>query len=145
MNLSKFIVACIIVNAVVLQAWAQPSNLGMRDLAVAQMFEYGKSLYERGDRLQAANVFRRILDLDADFTPAQPYAARLGLVKPKPIAAAPKACQKICVVKAQVPMAPVDPNQDLKDDIAQENDIIAQLTAEIAALRGPSSEAKTHE
>ena len=138
----KFILIIVFLTCTAANVFAQEPTSGMRDLAVAQMFEYGKSMYERGDRAEATHIFKRILQLNPDYVPAQAYAKRLGIIhviQAKKIQAVPVSVPAPAAVIA----LPVDLNQDLRDEIAQEDVHIAQLISEIAALR--ASGVKRHE
>ena len=94
----------------------------MKQAAVAQIFEYGQNVYERGDYEEAANVFRHILKLDASFTPAQTYLDRMKEPGPR--------------TETDIDLPPMpyisssENNADLKQQIAEEERAIHILKSE---------------
>ncbi len=114
--------------------WAQENPPDLRDLAVAQIYEYARELYDRGDYEEAARAMGRILQLNPDYAPALAYMRRLGYPpKPKAELFISKVTRTTPVLTARIDST--DPNADLKAQIVAEDNAIHVLNEEIAHMR----------
>ena len=136
-------------------------NPTMRSMAAAQLFEYGKALYERADYAQAATIVSKVLSMDPQHTQAISIAKSLNkkgehitipqeVVQEVKIKSAskvhiqtkPKMIVKSVAVKQ--PTIDVPQSNDLTKDIQDANESIKQLKMQVADLRGQlSQEGKT--
>lgn len=57
---------------------AEQSPDSLKDMAVAQIFEYGENLYDRGDYEEARHAFEKVLQLDPQYKAASDYLAQMG-------------------------------------------------------------------
>ena len=71
MKKTLFILLFLVLRASVL--WAQENPADLKDLAVAQIYEYAQSLYDRGNHEEAARAMGRLLQLNPDYAPALAY------------------------------------------------------------------------
>ena len=138
--MKKWIIAALFLLAVPAVSFGQ--QVSMRMLAAEEMFVYGQAIFNRGDYVEAANVFRHILKILPSHEGAISYAVELNKkgqhidIPVQPL----KPAQKHEVKKAAkpqeqaAPQAPIDPNGDLKQKIVQADKTIGQLQKDITAI-----------
>ena len=139
-------------------------NPTMRSMAAAQLFEYGKALYERGDYPQAAEIISKVLDMDPTHSKAIKIAKTLNqkgehitlpkeemIPVEKPKVTVQEAAKSKPAIKKNFAKLPVEvkvpkqevikttPNSDLTQDIQEANEAIKQLKLQVADLRGQIS------
>lgn len=112
-------------------ALATPSAGYMRDLTIETMLNYAKELYQRGDVQESKRVMARIKQLNVK-NQEEPKEAKKKIT--------PQAsCCEISLTPAPKPIQPivvtVDPNADIKQAIAREDQILAELNRDVDALR----------
>jgi TolA-binding protein len=121
-------------------------QISLRYMAADQMFIYGQAIFDRGDYVEAANVFKRILAILPDHEGAIEYAMELNkkgqhiaipvvvkAVKPKAKVVAKQEIAKPLIVQAPpvVVLPPSDPNDDLKQSIHKADQTIEKLKTDI--------------
>ena len=130
----------------------------MRSMAVNQLYQYAQAIYDRGDYPQAATIFSRILSMDPAHSGARSYAAKLNkqgeqiaipsmpvAVIVEPIIVTPPKMVKKTVEpsKEEAPKQEVKAtynNEDLKKDLQDADQSIAELKDQVAALRNQISQ-----
>ncbi len=120
-------------------------EMSMRSMAVAQLYEYGQAIYDRGDYSQAAKVFSRILAMDPEHAGALDYAKELKkkgefvIVPVKPVSsAATPVITKTPQATQQEPTETTDSiptDEDLKQYIEKTDQAVDRLQSDIAQLR----------
>ena len=116
-------------------------QITVRSLAVDQLFEYGRAIYNRGDYPQAGVIFTRILKMDPQNQEALKYVEYLkkkggGVMPTNPI----PSIQAFAVEKQHNPsdieiFKDLRSNQDLKQEISDSDQAIEKESNEIEGLR----------
>jgi TolA-binding protein len=121
-------------------------QVSLRFMAAEQMFIYGQAIFDRGDYVEAANVFKRILAILPDHEGAISYAIELNkkgqhiaIPVPPPVVKVvkPVAAQSIVAKPVATVPPPVvvqvssEPNDDLKQSIKQADLTIEKLKTDI--------------
>lgn len=116
----------------------------VRSMAVAQLYEYGQAVYDRGDYSQAAKVFSRLLSIDPANSGARNYAHKLNkkgeqvTIPPVPIVVAPVVTKEKVEQSMETPSQMTKSsysNDDLKRDIQEADQAIIKLKDQVSDLR----------
>ena len=117
-----------------------------RSLAVAQLSEYGQAIYDRGDYPQAAIIFSRVLRMDPNNKEALGYANTLKKKGQDVFIPASAVAVQSKVSQIEQPVivkeVPIDPNQDLKQEIQTTDQAIESLKVEVSNLREQAANAE---
>ncbi len=141
--MKKIIFGLILVLLVPSVLMAQEKRADMRDLAVNNLFEYGRQVFNRGDLASAKQIFLRLQQLNPDYAPALPFAKKLGIPQFNMTTQVIKVTKTVTAEVTAVPVV-IDPNADLKNELAMEDKAIAQLNSDINNLRS-TLETTSHE
>ena len=114
--------------------WAQENPADLKDLAVAQIYEYAQSLYDRGNHEEAARAMGRLLQLNPDYAPALAYMRKLGYQPRLPVENGLKPLPAHTEPAPTVLIDPKDPDADLKSQLAAEDQALSTLNEEITQL-----------
>lgn len=106
--------------------FAQEEPVTLKSLAISAMQQYAEELEMRGDMIEANNVKARIAQLQADM-----------VIASKKVNTQAACCELTPSAKPAKKIVPVyaGPNADLKRQLAEEDQMLADLTSEIDQLR----------
>lgn len=130
--MKKTVLCCAFLLSIPCLGWAQPpqeqNQVTLKEVTITQIFEYGRTLYERNDYMEAGNVFRHILALSPGHAGALEYLRRMNEPGPQPLVWQDTT---IPAVTTDFP----EPNADLKKAIAVETNAINHTDRDLKKLR----------
>ena len=110
---------------------ATPNHTIMRDLTIETMLNYAKELYQRGDIRESKNVMARIKQLNPDYLQQPKQEQKITVITQ----VNPVISKRVEVKPIEIVAVAEDPNEDLRQAIAREDQVLSDLNHDVDALR----------
>ena len=110
---------------------ATPNHEIMRDLTIETMLNYAKELYQRGDIKESKNVMARIKQLNPDYLQQPKQEQKITVITQ----VNPVISKRVEVKPIEIVAVAEDPNEDLRQAIAREDQVLSDLNHDVDALR----------